>query len=86
MSHTEKDHQDRLKAIVSAEYKNLTMLKVYLDTGTSDVYNLTVCLSELYGILQAKGVESEYHPGPGGHDGYYWASNVEKYLMFYAGI
>jgi S-formylglutathione hydrolase FrmB len=62
------------------------MLKVYLDTGISDEFNLTVCLSQLFDILQSKGVEAEYHTGPGKHDRYYWASNVEKYLNFYAGI
>jgi enterochelin esterase-like enzyme len=72
--------------IVTAQNKDLTMLKVYLDTGTSDQFNLTVCLSELFGILQSKGVPSEYHPGPGGHTGLYWAANMDNYLKFYAGI
>lgn len=72
--------------IVTAGYKDLTMLRVYLDTGTGDRFNLTVCLSELQNILLSHGVASEYHPGPGGHDGVYWSSNVEKYLTFYAGI
>jgi enterochelin esterase-like enzyme len=72
--------------IGTAKYMDLTMLKVYLDTGVSDHYNLTVCLSELYGILKAKGVEAEYHTAPGGHDGNYWSGNADKYLLFYAGI
>jgi enterochelin esterase-like enzyme len=72
-------------SIVTARHKDLTMLKVYLDTGTGDHFNLTACLSELYGILQSKGVPSEYHPSLGGHDAHYWAGNMEKYLMFYAG-
>jgi enterochelin esterase-like enzyme len=72
--------------IVTAQNKDLTMLRVYLDTGTSDQFNLTVCLSELYNILQSKGVPSEYHPGPGGHMNAYWAANVDNYLRFYAGI
>jgi enterochelin esterase-like enzyme len=72
--------------IITARQRDLTNLKVFLDTGVGDEFNLTLCLSELYGILQSKGVESEYHAWPGGHDASYWAGNVDKYLLFYAGI
>lgn len=72
--------------IVTAQNRDLTMLKVYLDTGTSDQFNLTVCLSQLFDILQTNGVPSEYHPSGGGHNNLYWSSNMDNYLRFYAGI
>lgn len=85
--YTKPDLNDSVEnPIVTARYKDLSMVKVYLDTGTSDQFNLTPCLSELFGILQSNGVEAEYHPGPGGHTAGYWARNVDNYLMFYAGI
>jgi enterochelin esterase-like enzyme len=72
--------------IYLAQERDLKSLKVYLDCGDRDSYKFYEGCEKLYKILQEKGVESEYHLNPGAHDGAYWESNAEKYLLFYAGI
>jgi enterochelin esterase-like enzyme len=66
-----------------AQDKDLKSLKIYLDCGKQDLRN-EGCNS-LYKILQSKGVDSQYHLSEGAHDGAYWSTNIEKYLIFYAG-
>jgi enterochelin esterase-like enzyme len=66
--------------------KDLTSLKVYLDSGIADPYNLVAPNAELFRSLRGKGVMSENHPNPGGHDIAYWKGNIDNYLKFYAGI
>lgn len=68
-----------------AREKDLSKLKVYLDCGDKDDYRFYENCEKLYKILQERGVQSEYHLNPGEHDGAYWSSNAEKYLLFYAG-
>ncbi|MBI1889807.1 MAG: esterase family protein [Burkholderiales bacterium] len=72
--------------ITTAGYKDLRNLKVYLDTGVSDRFNLVPTNETLYNLLQSKGVPSENHPGPGAHDVAYWSGNIDNYLKFYAGM
>ncbi len=68
-----------------AQDKDLKSLEVYLDCGDKDGYRFYEGCEKLYKILQSKGVKSEYHLNPGLHDGAYWETNAEKYLLFYAG-
>lgn len=68
-----------------ASKANLGSLKVYLDCGDKDSYKFYVGCEQLYTLLQAKGVSSEYHLNSGEHNGEYWITNGENYLLFYAG-
>lgn len=72
--------------IITAKSRDLTTLKVYLDAGIADPFNLVATNAELYRALFVRGVASENYPKPGGHDGDYWIGNIDSYLMFYAGI
>jgi enterochelin esterase-like enzyme len=70
--------------IAIAKSKVVSPLKVFLDCGESDpLYEPT---TELFGILQSKGVQSENHIRPGYHNASYWSSHMSEYLIFYAGI
>jgi enterochelin esterase-like enzyme len=71
--------------IVTAKTRDLTALSVYLDAGIADPFNLVATNAELYRALFIRGVASENHPKPGGHDGAYWKGNLDDYLMFYVG-
>jgi len=72
--------------IYIARNKELEALEVYLDCGDKDSYKFYEGCDELYKVLQDKGVESQYHLNSGAHDGAYWEANLEKYLLFYAGV
>jgi len=69
--------------LIFAETLDLTSLKVYLDCGDQDMFQFYNGCDKLFKILQAKGVESEYHLNTGGHDLAYWQSQAENYLLFY---
>lgn len=68
-----------------AERADLSNLEVYLDCGEQDYYKFYEGTEKLFELLQSKGVASEYHRKPGKHDGDYWISMEEEYLLFYAG-
>lgn len=68
-----------------AKEKDLKGLKVYLDCGDNDYYRFYEGCERLYELLRSEGVEAVYHLKPGSHDGAYWHSNAEEYLLFYAG-
>jgi enterochelin esterase-like enzyme len=77
-----RDERDPIRV---AENKDLTSLRVYLDCGDNDSYQLYEGCEKLNEILKSKGVDSQYYLNAGEHDGDYWESNVENYLKFYAG-
>lgn len=68
-----------------ADTADLSGMSVYLDCGDEDSYKFYEGAEALNAKLQSKGVRSEYHPGPGGHDGEYWSGHAKDYLLFYAG-
>ncbi len=68
-----------------ADTADLSGMSVYLDCGDDDSYKFYQGSEALDAKLRSKGVRSEYHPGPGGHDGEYWSSHAKDYLLFYAG-
>jgi enterochelin esterase-like enzyme len=56
-------------------------IKVYLDAGDSDP--LSEKDKHLYEVLLEHQVDAKWTPNPGGHNGTYWASQLENYLLFY---
>ncbi|MNZ30523.1 Endo-1,4-beta-xylanase Z precursor [compost metagenome] len=73
-----RDNRDPFKL---AEIRQLNELEVYLDSGTEDALAEKDYL--LYELLQSKGIDAQWAPHPGGHDGTYWSSQLENYLIFY---
>ncbi|SEB91609.1 Enterochelin esterase [Paenibacillus sp. GP183] len=71
--------------LIFSQNLNLSNMKVYLDCGDQDGYKFYEGSEKLYGILKAKGVSVEYHLNKGKHDGDYWKSMVDNYLLFYVG-
>ncbi|RPJ07716.1 MAG: esterase [Spirochaetaceae bacterium] len=71
--------------IMLAQNKDLTSLKVYLDVGDKDGYRLWEGCEKLSSILKGRGVSVEYHLNKGDHSSYYVKTQVENYLLFYAG-
>ncbi len=79
---TEEDKKQR-DPLELATQKDLSNTKVYLDCGEEDEYKFYEGCDMLFDLLVEKGVESEYHLQPGKHDGEYWRSHLEEYMMFY---
>lgn len=71
--------------LLLAETLDLSTLDVYLDCGDQDYYKFYEGSEKLYKLLQSKGVSVQYHHKPGEHDGAYWTSMAEDYLLFYDG-
>ncbi len=71
--------------LLLAETVDLSALEVYLDCGDQDYYKFYDGSEKLYRLLQSKGVSVQYHHKPGEHDGAYWTSMAEDYLLFYDG-
>lgn len=71
--------------ILMAQYMDLSNMDIYLDCGDKDGWRFYNGCEKLYNILKGKGVNIQYHLNPGAHDGNYWSSHAEEYLMFYAG-
>ncbi|WP_027086459.1 alpha/beta hydrolase [Cohnella panacarvi] len=69
--------------LLLAEALDLSTLEVYLDCGDQDYYKFYDGAEKLYRLLQSKGVSVQYHHKPGEHDGAYWTSMAEDYLLFY---
>ncbi len=65
---------------------NLKGLKVYIDCRKNDHFRFYENCKVLFDTLQSRGVESEYHMFPRDHNQAYLEENIEKYLLFYAGI
>lgn len=63
--------------------RDLHDVQVYLDVGASDAF--ATVDKELYDLLLARGVPTQWQSDPGGHDGDYWLPHLENYLLFYAG-
>ncbi|TYP77540.1 alpha/beta hydrolase [Paenibacillus methanolicus] len=61
----------------------LAGMRVYLDAGEYDP--LAEQDQALYEALKAQGIDAVWSPAPGGHDAGYWSSQLERYLLFYAG-
>jgi enterochelin esterase-like enzyme len=64
---------------------DLSNIKVYLDCGDQDDFKFYEGSEKLYSILKTKGVSVEYHLNKGKHDGEYWKSMLDNYLLFYVG-
>ncbi len=71
--------------ILMAGYMDLSNLNIYLDCGKEDGLRFYNGCEKLNNNLKDKGVNIQYHLNPGAHDGAYWSSHVEDYLLFYAG-
>lgn len=68
-----------------ARTQDLSGITVYLDCGDRDKFKLFDGARKLYDILQERGIPSEFHLNSGNHDRSYWTSQLENYLLFYAG-
>ncbi|MFB9329811.1 alpha/beta hydrolase [Paenibacillus aurantiacus] len=66
-----------------ASREKLAGMRVYLDAGEGDP--LFVPDQALYEALKAQGIDAVWSPAPGGHNVSYWSSQLERYLLFYAG-
>jgi enterochelin esterase-like enzyme len=81
---TDKVRQTR-DPLIFAQNLELSSIKVYLDCGDQDYYKFYEGSEKLYSILKTKGVAVEYHLNKGKHDGDYWKSMLDNYLLFYVG-
>lgn len=64
-----------------ALHTDVSRIRIYLDAGTSDP--LLPKGSAMADILRARGATVQWQPAAGGHDGTYWSSQLESYLLFY---
>jgi enterochelin esterase-like enzyme len=71
--------------LIFAKNLDLSNIKVYLDCGDQDDFKFYEGSEKLYSILKTKGVSVEYHLNKGKHDGEYWKSMLDNYLLFYVG-
>ncbi|WP_052429432.1 alpha/beta hydrolase [Paenibacillus borealis] len=81
---TEAQRQER-DPLIFAKDMDLSDLAVYLDCGQEDSYRFYEGAEQLNTLLKDKGVQTEYHVRAGKHDGEYWRSHLDEYLIFYAG-
>jgi hypothetical protein len=66
---------------------DVTNLSVYLDDGDKDYHNFSEGCAMLYKVLSARGAKVENHlVKDGDHSSKYIKSQVENYLLFYAGL
>lgn len=72
--------------IYIAEHQEILDTEVYLDCGDQDEGAFYRGCEILQGVLEKKGVISQYHLNHGHHDKEYVKAHVEDYLSFYAGI
>ncbi|MCS6801593.1 MAG: alpha/beta hydrolase-fold protein [Chloroflexota bacterium] len=56
-------------------------LDIWIDTGDSDPWRARA--EQLHQTLLERGIAHQWRPQPGGHDGAYWSSRLEDYLLFY---
>ncbi|MDP4094735.1 MAG: alpha/beta hydrolase-fold protein [Bacillota bacterium] len=82
----DKKQRNLRDPLILAENKDLSKTAVYLDCGNQDGYRFFEGCLKLYSILNSKGVNVQLHLAPGKHDSAYWMSNLENYLLFYAGV
>ena len=61
-------------------------MKFYLDAGSHDEGRFYEGCAELCALLERRGVNVQNHVFPGHHNADYIRSNLEKYLIFYAGL
>ncbi len=59
----------------------LENLLIWLDAGETDPWLART--TQLHDELAARGIQHEWHPYPGGHEGNYWVEHALDYLMFY---
>lgn len=69
-----------------AANRDLSGLDVYLNCGDDDELGYYVGAEALHQLLVSRGVKSQYHHGPGGHDLAYTLQNIDKHLLFFAGV
>lgn len=56
---------------------------IYIDYGDGEYSLLKNTIAKFMYELEIRDFEFEFNEFPGGHNGIYWSSNVEKYLLFY---
>jgi enterochelin esterase-like enzyme len=66
-----------------ADGSSLKESRVYLDAGDQD--SLAEKDRQLYELLRSKHVQADWSLHSGGHDLQYWSSQLDNYLLFYAG-
>lgn len=72
--------------LLLAKTQKLNKQRIYLDMGDKD--DFLGALKHLDQVLASRPTKSyELHVNPGGkHDDAYWSSQMENYLLFYAGL
>lgn len=61
--------------------KDLSQLRLYLDTGDRDWYRRN--FEQLHNDLAAAAIAHEWHLNEGTHEDAYWAAHVQEYLRWY---
>jgi enterochelin esterase-like enzyme len=69
--------------LLVADGSRLKESSVYLDAGDQD--SLAEKDRQLYELLRSKHVQADWSLHSGGHDMKYWSSQLDNYLLFYAG-
>lgn len=70
--------------LLLAASKKLNKLKIYLDMGDQDSFkDATTKLKDTLSGVKTKSLD--FHINKGGHDDAYWSSQIDNYLLFYAG-
>lgn len=64
--------------------KDLTGMRLYLDTGDADWYRTN--FEQLHEDLMAAQIAHEWHLNEGTHDAAYWSGHVADYLRWYTAI
>jgi enterochelin esterase-like enzyme len=68
--------------LLLAATADLNGVRFYLDVGNGD--RLYTEVDAMYQALQARGADVQMRSASGGHDGAYWGSQLENYLLFYS--
>lgn len=84
--YADRDMWNRYDPIFIAKTQDISDIDIYLDCGERDEGGFYKGCSILHGILETKGVKSQYHLNSGRHDMEYLRSNMENYFAFYAGL
>lgn len=59
-------------------------LKIYFDCGTEDDLGFNVGAKAFHDLLEKRGIHSEFHLYPGGHDANYVAEHLPESLQFHS--
>ena len=68
---------------IAREADGLDDLRIYFDCGSEDEYGFHVGASQLSDILEARGIDHEFHLFPGNHGWDYASQHTDESLLFH---